>query len=303
MSNTLTFEQLAEQIKTVHHSAQISAVGAVNRTMTLRNWLIGYYIVEFEQHGEERAQYGEKLLKKLEEKVSEKGLNNTLFKNSRRFYLVYPQVGLLFLNGDSQVANRLLPKSPTLSDLFISAQKSPTPSDKFTTSPETLISRLSFSHIVEILPIEDPFERFFYEFECMRCGWSVKEFRRQIATTLYFRAGISKNPELLLQKTIAGSSEIMLSIKDPFAFEFLGLDEKTAVDKSDVEQALMDHLQEFLMEMGKGFCFEARQKRIIIDDEYYFIDLVAMIFTSCRFGYLCTYLHRWQRFYKKGIAF
>ena len=274
MSNVMTFEQLAEQIKTIHHSAQAGAVGAVNRTMTLRNWLIGCYIVEFEQHGKERAQYGEKLLKKLEERVNEKGLNNTLFKNSRRFYLVYPQVGMLFLSSDSPATKRLLPKSPTASDLFIPAQKSPTLSDKFTTNPETLVSRLSFSHIVEILPMEDPFERFFYEFECMRCGWSVKELRRQIATTLYFRAGISKNPELLLQKTIAGSQEAMLSIKDPFAFEFLGLDAKMAVDESDVEQALMDHLQEFLMEMGKGFCFEARQKRIIIDDEYYFIDLV-----------------------------
>ena len=240
MSNAMTFEQLAEQIKTIHHSAQISAVGAVNRMLTLRNWLIGYYIVEFEQHGEERAQYGEKLLKKLEEKVNEKGLNNTLFKNSRRFYLVYPQVGMLFVNSDSPAANRMLPNSPMASDLFIPMKKSPTPSDKFTTNPETLVSRLSFSHIVEILPIEDPFERFFYEFECMRCCWSVKELRRQIATALYFRAGVSKKPELLLQKTIAGSPETTLSIKDPFAFEFLGLDTKMAVDESDMEQALMD---------------------------------------------------------------
>ena len=125
MSNTMTFEQLAEQIKTVHHSAQISAVRAVNRTLTLRNWLIGYYIVEFEQRGEERAKYGEKLLKKLEERVNEKGLNNTLFKNSRRFYLVYPQVGMLFLSSDSPATKRLLPKSPTASDLFINSLSLP----------------------------------------------------------------------------------------------------------------------------------------------------------------------------------
>lgn len=163
------------------------------------------------------------------------------------------------------------------SDLFIGledAEISPMVSDIFVTDPEILVSRLSFSHIVEILPIKDSFERFFYEFECIRCGWSVKELRRQIATTLYFRAGISKNPEKLLEKTVSGSTESFLSIKDPFAFEFLGLDAKETVDESDIEQALMDHLTDFLLEMGKGFCFEARQKRIIIDDEYYFIDLV-----------------------------
>ena len=146
--------------------------------------------------------------------------------------------------------------------------------ERFITPPETLISRLSFSHIREIMTIDDPLERFFYEFECIRCGWSVKELRREIATTAYFRAGMSRNPELLLQKTVTGSPETMLSIKDPFAFEFLGLNAKEVVTESDVEQALMDHLQEFLLEMGKGFCFEARQKRIVIDDEYYFIDLV-----------------------------
>ena len=115
------------------------------------------------------------------------------------------------------------------------------------------------------MTIDDPLERFFYELECIRCGWSVKELRREIATTAYFRAGMSKNPELLLQRTLTGNPEAMLSIKDPFAFEFLGLNAKEVVTESDVEQALMDHLQEFLLEMGKGFCFEARQKRIVID--------------------------------------
>lgn len=216
--NNITFEILAEQIKTIHQSAKASAVGVINRMMTLRNWLIGYYIVEFEQHGEERAQYGDKLLKKLEERIDEKGLNNTLFKNSRRFYLTYPQVGKLFANAENTTTQRLLQKSPMASDLFIGledAEISPMVSDKFMTDPETLVSRLSFSHIVEIIPI-----------------------------------------------------------KDSFAFEFLGLDAKETVDESDIEQALMDHLTDFLLEMGRGFCFEARQKRIIIDDEYFFIDLV-----------------------------
>ena len=122
--------------------------------------------------------------------------------------------------------------------------------------------------------IDDAFERFFYETECMKCNWNVRELRRQIKTNLYVRAGISKHPELLIQPSVDNSANTMLTIKDPFTFEFLGLEAKDAVSESDLEQALMDHLQEFMLELGEGFCFEARQKRIIIDDKYYFIDLV-----------------------------
>ena len=160
--------------------------------------------------------------------------------------------------------------SPTLSEEFV--LKSPTLSDKFITPADKLISRLSFSHIVEIITVSDPLARFFYETECIKCCWSVKELRRQISTNLYFRAGISKKPELLLQKTEINTTPV-LSIKDPFSFEFLDLRPETFTE-NDLENALITHLQEFLLEMGKGFCLEARQKRIIIDDEYYFADLV-----------------------------
>lgn len=108
----------------------------------------------------------------------------------------------------------------------------------------------------------------------MKCNWSVRELRRQIKTNLFVRAGISKKPELLLTKSVDNATSNALTIKDPFTLEFLDLDAKEAVSESDLEQALMDHLQEFMLELGQGFCFEARQKRIIIDDKYYFIDLV-----------------------------
>ena len=147
-------------------------------------------------------------------------------------------------------------------------------SNQFVTDPDVLVNNLSFSHIREIMVLNDAFERFFYETECMKCNWNVRELRRQIKTNLYVRAGISKKPELLLKKSVDNVNGTMLSIKDPFTFEFLGLDARDAVSESDLEQALMDHLQEFMLELGEGFCFEARQKRIIIDDKYYFIDLV-----------------------------
>lgn len=152
--------------------------------------------------------------------------------------------------------------------------KRATVSHEFITNPELLINNLSFSHIREIMVINDAFERFFYETECMKCNWSVRELRRQIKTNLYVRAGISKNPELLIKPSEDNKNTAMLTIKEPFTFEFLGLEAKEAVSESDLEQALMDHLQEFMIELGQGFCFEARQKRIIIDDKYYFIDLV-----------------------------
>lgn len=152
--------------------------------------------------------------------------------------------------------------------------KSATASHQFITKPDVLVNNLSFSHIREIMVIDDAFERFFYETECIKCNWSVRELRRQIKTNLYVRAGISKKPELLIQPSEDNCNITKITIKDPFTFEFLGLDAREAVSESDLEQALMDHLQEFMLELGEGFCFEARQKRIVIDDKYYFIDLV-----------------------------
>ncbi len=256
--NTMKFEKLANSIKSINDKAGSTAKSAVNQLMTLRNWAIGYYIVEYEQAGSDRAEYGTQLLKNLEKEISQKGMNSTLFKLCRNFYLLYPQIG-------ATVSNQF-----ELPDF----EKSSTVSHQFETKPEVLVSNLSFSHIREIMVIEDAFERFFYETECMKYNWSVRELRRQIKTNLFVRAGISKNPELLLTKSVDNASSNALTIKDPFTFEFLGLDAKEAVSESDLEQALMDHLQEFMLELGQGFCFEARQKRIIIDDNYYFIDLV-----------------------------
>lgn len=254
----MKFEILADAIKRINDKAGNAAKSAVNQLMTLRNWAIGYYIVEYEQGGSDRAEYGTHLLKNLEKEIAQKGMNSTLFKHCRNFYLLYPQIG-------ATVSDQL-----GLQDF----EKSASVSYQFITKPEILIGNLSFSHIREIMVIDDAFERFFYETECIKSNWSVRELRRQIKTNLYVRAGISKNPELLLRNPVENFNQNVLTIKDPFTFEFLGLDAKDAVTESDLEQALMDHLQEFMLELGQGFCFEARQKRIIIDDKYYFIDLV-----------------------------
>lgn len=267
---SFSFDHLSELVLQLHDSAYSATVKAINRFATIRNYVMGFYIVEYEQHGNDRAKYGDRLLKRLAESVNKRGINETILKNCRRFYLAYPQIKVYLTAISPTASKKSLGKSPTASDK--SSQISPTLSDNFITPAAELVSKLSFSHIVEILTIDDPLARFFYETECIRCCWSVKELRRQISTNLYFRAGVSQKPELLLERTEINTSPA-ITIKDPFSFEFLGL-RPEAFTENDLENALIGHLQEFLLEMGKGFCFEARQKRMIIDDEYYFADLV-----------------------------
>lgn len=282
-SNTFhSFGDLASIIQTTHDAAQTSVVKAINRMQTMRNWLIGYYIVEFEQHGKDRAEYGTQLLKKLEERVDRKGLTTTMFKWARKFYRLYPQMA----------ENLPALISPTVSDK-LSKQKcatvthklqsvedednriSASPMHQFVTSGKTIISHLSFTHLREIMTIDDPLARYFYEQECIKCTWSVRELRRQINTNLYFRTGISANPEKMLSlPSLQGHDSAALQIRQPFTFGFLGLKAQDVVDEHDLEDALIGHLQEFILELGKGFCFESRQKRIVIDDEYYYPDLV-----------------------------
>ena len=230
----------------------------------MRNWLIGYYIVEYEQNGKDRAEYGAKLLKKLEERVNRKGMTTTLFKWARKFYRLYPQMS----------DNLPLNIFRTVSDDF-GKQKSATVMHQFVTPGKTIISHLSFTHLREIMTLNDPLARYFYEQECIKCTWSVRELRRQISKNLYVRAGISANPDKLLSlPSVQGHDSAELQIRQPFTFEFLGLKAQDIVDEHDLEEALISHLQEFILELGKGFCFESRQKRIIIDDEYYYPDLV-----------------------------
>ena len=255
-----TFDDLSASVLQTHQTAQTGALRAVNQLATLRNWLIGCYIVEYEQKGCDRAKYGDRLLKRLEERVNTKGLNVTLFQISRVFYNYYPQIGEMIYATPSH-------KSPK-------EQICATASHKFMTSGKDLLSKLSFSHIREILTQDDPLARFFYEMECIKGTWTVKELRRQIATNLYFRSGVSKDPQKLLSLIKPEVNDTALTIRQPFTFEFLGLRASEVVTESDLEDALINHLQDFLLELGKGFCFEARQKRIIIDDEYYYPDLV-----------------------------
>jgi len=269
MMKKLTFETLVESIRQVHEQLSAQAGRAVNISLTLRNWIIGLYVVEFELRGADRANYGEKLLSELAKQLTKLKVSNC---NRRqlyrylRFYRLYPQiVGTL-----SPQLKTLLPSS------IAKKEKVGTPSPQLQIPSERLISRLSYSHLELITDLDDDLRRAFYEIVCMRGNWSVRELKRQISTLYYERSGLSKNKKKLAEMVNAGAeiAEPKITVQDPYVFEFLGLKPKEVMLESDLEEALLNKLQDFLLELGHGFCFEARQKRILIGKTHGFIDLV-----------------------------
>ena len=272
----MNFEALVKHINTIQNTLQVQAAHAVNLALTSRNWLMGCYIVEFEQNGEDRAAYGEQLLKKLEQRLKTKGLNERRFREFRRLYLVYPQLKesvTQYIASQIQIRQSLTAESENgvwkLSTEHPQTETWMIPADR-------LFNRLSSTHLNTISGIENPVKRAFYEMETMRGCWSVKELERQIASLYYERSGLSKNKEAL--SALVQQQATLLQPKDvintPVTLEFLGLNERALVTENDLEQSILDNLQRFLLEMGHGFCFEARQKRILIDEDYFFTDLV-----------------------------
>lgn len=273
----MNFESLVNHISAIQDTMQAQAAHSVNLALTSRNWLMGCYIVEFEQNGEDRAAYGEQLLKKLEKRLNTKGLNERRFREFRRLYLVYPQLKEEVLNyvmSDSeiqQLANTefIIPIRRMPSAELINIQRWTIPADK-------LFNKLTYSNLALISTIENPIKRAFYEMETIRGCWSYKELGRQINSLYYERSGLSKNKEAL--SALVQQQAIQLQpadvINTPVTLEFLGLNERALVTENDLEQSILDNLQNFLIEMGHGFCFEARQKRILIDEDYFFVDLV-----------------------------
>jgi len=156
------------------------------------------------------------------------------------------------------------------------AKKLPTASAQFALPAEELVDKLSYSHLELLVSIEDDLKRAFYEFECIRGNWSVRELKRQIGSLYFERLGLSMNKKKLASLVQKGAERDApeLAIRDPYVFEFLGLKPREVLGESALEDEILDKLQEFLLELGNGFCFEARQKRILIGDTYGFIDLV-----------------------------
>ncbi len=291
----MNYEELISDISNVNDTTLATVARAVNQILTLRNWFIGAYIFEYEQNGVDRAAYGTQLLKKLANDLKGRkieGLSERNLKNFRQFALAYPALAKnenisAFLPVLSISVNTLQIRQPvaaefqnTYHDLFpaLKALESQNPSLSWQDSNyyQRLVSTLSWTHIVELTRIDDKTKRAFYELECIKSNWSKRELIRQINSMLYERVGLSKNKEAVL--TLADEGQIIDSpenlLRDPYILEFLRLEERASYSESDLEEALINHLQDFMRELGRDFCFVDRQFRITVGGEHYFLDLL-----------------------------
>jgi predicted nuclease of restriction endonuclease-like (RecB) superfamily len=261
----MNFDTLVQAIANTHHTTRGLAAKTINTALTLRNWLIGAYIVEFEQKGEDRAAYGDALLSRLAKHLHRCHVprcDERELRRFRQFYFDYPQIR------DSV--------SPELGYAELIPQKRDSKSPVSRLSCVTLLNHLSFTHFRLFLEISDPLKRTFYEVECIKGNWSVRELKRQIASLYFERSSLSRSPAKLaeLANLTATQSEPDHIIRDPYVFEFLSLKPSEVLPESNLEAALIEKIQAFMLELGHGFCFEARQKRLVIGGEYFFVDLV-----------------------------
>ncbi len=274
----MKFEQLISSIEKIQEELLKRTAVQVNTNLSIRNWLFGLYIVEFQQNGEDRANYGDRLFEELSMRLKKsivKGASATNLKLCRQFYNTYPQMGKI-ADQLLQVGSIVMPKPirQSLTDEFKNAVTHGAGTARL--DVEVLIKCLSFTHFAELAKIENSLKRTFYEIEAIKGKWSVRQLKRQIETLLFERTGLSTDKAQLLEEVHAQEDvmSISQSIRDPYILEFTGLQEKPQYTENDLEGALMEHLQTFLLELGHGFCFEGRQKRFTIDNEHYYVDMV-----------------------------
>lgn len=276
-----------------------NASKAINKNLTARNWLIGYYIFNYEQNGRDRAKYGAKTLQRLAEKLNSRSLSYRNLKLYRQFFMEFSslaqpiydfvrhEAGLM----DDLSKNLSIDENWAITDCLIQKSLSEVlnvgndqirqsviaQTDEGIDIPsDVLFNRLSFTHLSLIMSKESPLARAFYEHEAIKGVWTVRELKRQIDTNYFERSGISSCPSKMSAYIQSNATQMTLAetVKSPYVYEFLGLKDVEIVEESHLEQALIDHLEEFMLELGSGFCFEDRQKRILVDDEYYYCDLV-----------------------------
>lgn len=260
--NTIAPLDLFEKVAALIEESRKRVATAVNTEMVYTHYEIGRYIVEDEQNGEARAKYGKKVLKMLSSYLISKygrGWSVESLTQSRKFYLTYSKI----VNSDYEIQISNTPEKNRKQCL----QNSTIVAPKFI---------LSWSHYLILMRIENPQERRFYEIECARQNWNSRYLQRQYASSLYERLALSRDKDQVLRlaqegQTIEKPEDI---IKNPLTLEFVGLKPEAAYTESTLETAIIDKLQMFLMEMGRGFLFEARQKRFTFDEDNYYVDLV-----------------------------
>jgi predicted nuclease of restriction endonuclease-like (RecB) superfamily len=275
------FQRLIELFEETHRQLQLQAARSVDIALVVRNWLFGYYIVEFENGGAERSEvYGRKLIENLSASLTELGLKGTSPTNLRKFrafYEAYPQIR----QAVSAASVQALPTTPQ------EIQQTPSVESLFARfgSPEAIETlavqlapcfKLGWSHYVTLLTLKNPDKRRFYEIEAITNFWSVRVLERQINSALYERLALSRDKDEIRRLAEQGlviekATDI---IKNPYVLEFLNLREEASYSESELESAIIEKIEQFLLELGKGFLFEARQKRFTFDNDHFYVDLV-----------------------------
>ena len=259
---------LYSSIRSLVLSARNTVARGVDLVQVRTNFEIGRHIVEYEQQGEARAAYGKELLALLAERLTAefgKGFGRSNIAYARGFYLAYQARRPIVQTASGQLPPGALQAENVALQIF------QTPSGK----SERLFS-LSWSHYVFLLGIKKTDERDFYEIEATSQDWTVRELKRQFDSGLYERLALSRDKDGIRQLAQQGQivSRPQDLLKEPLVLEFLGLSEQARYSESDLEGAIISQIEHFLLELGKGFLFEARQKRFTFDDDHFFVDLV-----------------------------
>ena len=266
-----TIAALSENIQSVNAYFLNKAQKQVNTALTLRNWLIGYYIIEYEQSGKDRAEYGARLYKEVTQRLAKLGLKSIRERHlylCKDLYLAYPQI-LRTLSAKSYMSDFQHP------EILRTASAKSSNIGLSDAEMNILLSNLSFSHFIELLKTDSNEKRRFYETQALKNNWGVRDLKRAVESLLYERTGLSSD-----KNAVATSHEAQKNLtpeslfRNTYLLEFLGLEGKDVYTESDLEERIVTQLQNFLLELGRGFCFEARQKRITFGNTHYRIDLV-----------------------------
>lgn len=254
---TNKYNELLQNIGSTLLNTRANAIEAVHKQLLIANLKIGKHIVEFEQHGKEKAVYGSQLLSKLSKDLKSKhgegfGISNLQYM--RLFYIKFPKFQTSLKSSIHQTSGK----------------------SKSKTSIHQTSGKLTWSHYAELISVSDDLARSFYQIQCQKENWSVRELKRQIDSALFQRLALSNDKEGVLNLAEKGQEINTTSdaIKDPYIFEFLNLSKNSIIKERGLEKKLIDNLQHFLLELGKGFSFVARQYKITIDNQHLFIDLV-----------------------------
>ena len=284
------YGQLITAISTITTQMVGRVATVANQALVLRNWMVGAHIVEYQQHGADRAKYGARLLDTMAEDLKTKGvkgLGSRTLWNCKAFYSMYPQVRQPALAEFSAVQS-----APDILQTPVAESSSEIVSINSATTgcrirqplvgelPSPLepvqLARISWAHFLELLRIEDPWKRAFYENEILQGHWSKRQLQRQIESLLYERTGLSTNKKAVIERARKQEPQESVAdmLRDPYVLEFTGLAERSEYSEDEMESALLDHLQRFLLELGRGFCFEARQFRMTEGRKHHRVDLV-----------------------------